>query len=153
MGKLGERGCTPIERNERKGIYSHVGRSSCGVGLEWTDDSGSRVRNRTFSEIPHSKGKRSKADAKNRPQESAAAQFDRSWGRDGDEWKPLRERKPSRELEGIRSRVGTLAIIREYGGDRVGMLERTYLHPEMSRSDHRRKLVKFLKRYGAIEGK
>jgi hypothetical protein len=149
MSKLSETGCTPIERNERKGIYSHEGRTSCGRGLRWTDDSGSRSRNATFSEVPHAKGKRDKADARNRTQATAAAIVDRNIARGDAGWTV----RTDYELRDMRATGGaTLAIIRAHGGDpqRVNMLERAFLHPAKATSDERRKLVKFMKRQGII---
>lgn len=164
MGKLSETGCPPIERNERRGIYSHAGRSSCGKGLRWTDESGSRSRNATFSEVPHAKGKRDKADARNRAQAAAAAVVDRNIARGAGFRQPDPDNPihPARagynvrtdyELRDMQATGGaTLATIRAHGGDpeRVRMLELAFLHPAKATSDQRRKLVKFLKRRGII---
>jgi hypothetical protein len=149
MGKLSETGSAPIERNERRGVYSHEGRSSCGKGLRWSDESGSRSRNAMFAEVPHAKGKRDKAAARNRTQATAAAIVDRNIARGEAGWKVRTDYK----LRDMQATGGaTLATIRAHGGDpqRVNMLERAFLHPTKSTSDERRKLVKFLKRRGII---
>ena len=151
MGKLSETGSPPIERNERRGIFSHQGRSSCGKGLKWSDESGSRSRNATFAEVPHAKGKRDKATARDRTQAAAAAIVDRNIARGAAGWK-VRTDYELRDMKA--SGAAAIAAIRLHGGDwdRITMLERAFrypAHPDV-KSDHRRKLVKFLKRQGII---
>ena len=151
---LSERGCTPIERNTRKGIYSYEGRTSDGIGERWSRERGDEERNATFDEVARTSGRRDKAGARNESQARAAIVVDRNIARGEAGWVPLHEQDRVKRIQGLASREAAIQAIRAHGGDRAHWLEmifsKYHIDPTSVRSNEHRKLVKFLKRYGAI---